>query len=69
MRVLCDIGECLCDDEIGGRLDPIGQTLTGRRLELDGKRGTVRQAVERCIEAAVGEHGWMNAARKLAQLG
>ena len=67
-RILRDVGERLGNDEVGRRLDALRQALARRALQLDRQRGAVGEPVERRVEAAIGEHGRVDAARELAQL-
>ena len=67
LRVLDDVRDRLGDDVVRGRLDRRGQPLRGQ-VELDRQRRPRGQAFERRAQAAVGEHGGMDAARELAQL-
>ncbi len=67
-RVLGHVGERLGHDEVGRRLHRLGQPLAGRGLQLHGDRRAMGERLERGVEAAVAEHGRVDAARQLAQL-
>ena len=69
LRVAGDVGERLGDDEVGGRLDRRRQPLARRLEDLDRDRRAVGEAAERRRQPAVGEHGGVDAAGQLAQLG
>ena len=67
VRVLDDVRERLRDDVVRGRLDRRPEPLL-RHLDLDRERRARDERLDRGREAAVGEHGRVDAARELAQL-
>ncbi len=67
--VLDDVRQRLGDDVVGGRLDRLGQPLGQLEVELDGERRAGGEHLERRAQAALGEHGRVDALRQLAQLG
>ncbi len=69
LGVLGDVRERLGDHVVGGDLDRVGRALGGVEGELDGDRRPLRQGLDRRLEAVIGEHGRVQAARQLPQLG
>ena len=68
LRVLGHVGQRLAHDEVGRRLDGLGQALVERDIDRHGQWGDVRDGLDRRAQAVVGEHGGMQSARQLAQL-
>ncbi len=67
--VLGDVGECLGDDEVGDGLD--AGRATGRDVDAQphGEWRACRDPGQGCVEAAVVDDGWVQAADEVAQLG
>ena len=63
------VGERLGGDEVRGGLDGGGQPLLRHALQRDRHGDAAGEAHQRRLEPALGEHGGMDAARELAQLG
>ena len=68
LRVLVDVGQALRDDEVGSRLDLVGQALLRRGDHLDRHGRAAGEVLERRGQAAVGEDRRVDAAREVAQL-
>ena len=69
LRVAGHVGERLGGDEVRGGLDGGGQPLLRHALERDRHGDAAGEARQRRLQAALGEHGGMDPARELAQLG
>ncbi len=69
LGVLGRVGECLGDDVVRGHLDRLGQPSPDVDLQLDRDGGAAGQGLERRPKPALGQDGWMDAARQLLELG
>ncbi len=67
-RVAGHVGQGLGDGEVRGRLDRAGQALAGNPLQRHRHAGARGQRAQRRLEAALGQHRGVDAARQLAQL-
>ena len=63
------VGQGLGDDEVDGGLERLGQPLLGDALDDQRQRRARGERLQRGREAAVGEHGGVQPAGELAQLG
>jgi hypothetical protein len=68
LGVLGDVGECLGDGEVDGRLGGRRDAFV-RRAQLDGYGRAGDQALERGREAALAQHGRVNSTGEITQLG
>jgi hypothetical protein len=65
--VLCDVGQRLGDDEVGGRLDRGGEPAR-RHSVADRHRHSRRQGVHSGAQSALGEDRWEDPVGQLAQV-
>ena len=69
MGVLGDVGQRLGDQVVRGRLDGLRQPLIGDLLDLDRHGRPAGEHLDRGAQAVIAEHGRVQAAGELAQLG
>ena len=69
LGVLGDVGQRLGDREVGGRLGRRRQPVLRQLDDVDRQRRARDERRDRGRQAALGQHGRVDAARQLAQLG
>ena len=67
--VLGHVGQRLADHEVGGGLDHRGESLTRHLGDRGGHRRALGQRLDRPGQPGLGEHGGVDAAGQLPQLG
>ena len=66
--VLHDVGQRLGYEEVGSRLDSSVESFRDGGAKVHGHGRTLDERLESGLEAALGEHGGVNAARQIPQL-